>query len=88
MNEIAQSDSAAVRWAARLVYCAMAPFVLVVGVLVDLHSFNLRVVRTVYDAFGGDDTAVPEVITGFVNGVIAIASLLAFILLAAPGSAP
>ena len=81
-------DSAAVRWTARLVYCAMAPFVLVGGLLVDLHSFNLRVVRTVYDAFGGDDPAVPEVIIGFVDGVIAISSLLAFILLAAPGSAP
>lgn len=91
-HEITQSDSAAVRWAARLVYCAMAPLVVVGGLLVDravdLHSFLLRVVRTVYYAFGGDDTAVPEMITGFVDGVIAIASLLAFILLAAPGSAP
>lgn len=37
MNETELAvDSAAVRWAARLVYCAMAPFVL----LVDLHSFS------------------------------------------------
>lgn len=43
--------------AARLVYCAMAPLVLVGGLFVDiigdLHSFLLRVVRTVYYAFGG-----------------------------------
>tara|TARA_B100001094_G_C18128753_1_gene771005 strand:- start:1238 stop:1489 length:252 start_codon:yes stop_codon:yes gene_type:complete len=73
MSEIAQSDSAAVRWAARLVYCAMAPFVLVVGLLVDLHSFLLRVARTVHNAFGGIDPAVPEVFLFFLYGVTCIA---------------
>ncbi len=67
MNEIEKPDSAAVRWAARLAYCAMTPFVLVGGLIVDLHSFNLRVAITVHDAFGGDDPAVPEVAVGMVN---------------------
>ena len=84
MSEITQSDSAAVRWAARLVYCAMAPLVVVGGLLVDLHSFNLRVVRTVYYAFGGDDTAVPEMIVTLLYAVSYLATVLAIFSATAP----
>jgi hypothetical protein len=87
-HEIAQSDSAAVRWAARLVYCAMAPLVVVGGLLVDravdLHSFLLRVVRTVYYAFGGDDTAVPEMIVTLLYAVSYLATVLAIFSATAP----
>ena len=80
MNEITQSDSAAVRWAARLVYCAMAPFVLVGGLLVDiiwdLHSFNLRVAWIVFGAFGGSDLSLFEGIIGFLYGVTFIVALI------------
>jgi hypothetical protein len=88
MNETELAvDSAAVRWAARLVYCAMAPFVLVGGLLVDLHSFNRRVVRTAVFAFGGDESAADGLI-GFGYGVIFLAFTLAFALATTPGSAP
>ena len=69
------------RWAARLVYCAMAPFVLVGGLLVDiiwdLHSFNLRVAWIVFGAFGGSDLSLVEGIIGFLYGVTFIATVTA-----------
>ena len=79
MTPDSESDSAAVRWAARLVYCAMAPFVLVGGLLLDLNWFVLRVARTVHNAFGGDDPAVPEGIVGVLYAVTIIATVAALL---------
>ncbi len=84
MSEIAQSDSAAVRWAARLVYCAMAPFVLVGGLLVDLHSFLFRVAWIVFGAFGESDPAVPEMIVILLYAVTFIATFIAIFSATAP----
>ncbi len=75
-HEIAQSDSAAVRWAARLVYCAMAPLVLVGGLLVDLHSFLLRVAWIVFGAFGGSDLSLFDGIIGSLYGVTFIVAFI------------
>ena len=90
MSEVGQPDSTAVRWAARLVYCAMAPFVLVGGLLVDIHGSMVRVARIVCGEFGWDDPALPEVVvglpyftflgvTGFVFCHYALCALKAFV---------
>jgi hypothetical protein len=45
---------------------------------------NLRVVRTVYYAFGGDDTAVPEMIVTLLYAVSYLATVLAIFSATAP----
>jgi len=77
LEEIEKPDSTAVRWVARLAYCAMAPFVLVGGLITDLHSFLLRVADNVHDAFGGIDSAVPELAAGVLTAIIVIGTTIA-----------
>jgi hypothetical protein len=47
--------SALERWAARLVYLAVAPFAVFVGLLVDLDRFLIRVAHAVSAALGHGD---------------------------------
>lgn len=88
MNEIVKPDSAAVRWAARLAYCAIAPFVLVGGLITDLHSFLLRVAIAVHDAFGGIDPAVPEIAAGLLTAAIFIGTFIGTAIFSALEAAP
>lgn len=74
--------SAVERWAARLLYLVLAPFVLVGGLLADLHFAMVRVATAVCDAFGWDDPALPEVAVGGVNLAIASVGLAGLLLYA------
>ncbi len=47
--------SALERWAARLLYLAIAPFVVVVGLLLDIHDSMVRVATAVCIALGNGD---------------------------------
>lgn len=67
--------SAVERWAARLVYFVLAPFVLVGGLLAELHAAMVRVTTTVGVAFGWDDPALPDRAVGVVNFSIASVGL-------------
>jgi len=73
--------SAVERSAARLVYLVLAPFVVVGGLLADLHAAMIRVATTVCDAFGWDDPALPEVAVGVVALAIASAGLAGCLIL-------
>jgi len=61
------TDERAVMWAARLVYCAMTPFVFVAGLVADLHWFILSVAYAVHDAFGADALEIPELAAGILT---------------------
>ena len=69
--------SAAVeRWAARLVYLTMAPFVLAFGLLVDLHDAMVRVATTVCDAFGWDGPSAVDA-SELLSGIIIVSVCVA-----------
>lgn len=71
------NKSVAVRFTASLVYCVIAPFVLLVRTGIDLKSFVFKVAYATHEALGGEDPEVVEV-TIFVLGLLLGATVFLF----------
>lgn len=71
------NKSVVVRFTASLVYCIIAPFVLLVRTITDLNSFSFKVAYATHEAFGGEDPEVVEV-TLYVLGLLLGATVFLF----------